>query len=1087
MLTERPPVPPVDTSVAGLATGGGPARLAVALVAGLLGMAANAYPLSLFGPDAPPVLLGPALALLVAMRLGGRLGTLTQLVAVAPALVGLDAGAVAVLPMLAEPAGVVVLRRRVPSLALAAAVFWVVVGGPLDAVLLLGALGVPATTAVLYFVSHLYQGMLAALFASLFLMVAGRRLPSAGDPVPEGLRGFVLARVTAVALVPVLALAMVSTRTAYRNAADAVEARASTAAQALVTSAQEYLTEPVQALRRAVQEMGQAGPEGAVSEVLSALLRERPEFINASRVDAAGLIRVLRPDTAADGSSTASAEGRANVSRRSYFVDARRTRRTSYASVLSGSMGIRRPAPEPILVVAEPLSGPDGAFDGVVYAVIDLVAMDSTLFAGVPEAAPVVTLADQRGTVVVSSGATRPGSRWSPRARGALTAAGGGRTYQYDPGDEVDAPPGLSAKTYGVHVPMLAGGWTWDVTAEYRAAELHAAMGRTALRQLLILLGGLGLIYVVVNLVARQIAAPLLAAQSAARDIHRGAPDAERRLDGLRTGGVREFRALAAELAEMAVAVRHRQRHVEAQALESHARLEALFETAPVGIAYADRRGLVTESNEALAAMLRRPRTDLPGRSFLSLFDIEEHDELGVLRRLFAGELDHAVATGVLAVQDERIWVLVTTTAVRDDDGAVLYVLAIVQDVTDTRRLGERLLQAQRLESVGLLAAGVAHDFNNALTPIIGHAELAIGEPDEASRDESMREIITSASRARDLTGQLLALARKQVLRVQPVDLSHEVAAVARMVERVLRENIRLVLDFGGAHAMVRADRGQLHQVLMNLVINAQEAMPEGGTLSLATDRRVVGAAAARSMDIAPGAYVSVVVQDTGTGMDAATIEMAFEPFFTTKDAGRGSGLGLATSYGIVRQHGGVLTVESAPGDGARFTILLPVLEAAEARATTPDESRPSPGPERLPSGCRDVLLVEDEPAVRSLVSRVLRAEGYRVLEAATVGDGLAMGAAMPRLDLVVTDVILPDSDGRALVERLRDHHPDARVLFMSGYSGRVLAEEGRLVDDVQLLAKPFGGKELIEAVGDVLHGRPVTWRRSTDPEGSRT
>jgi CheY-like chemotaxis protein len=371
---------------------------------------------------------------------------------------------------------------------------------------------------------------------------------------------------------------------------------------------------------------------------------------------------------------------------------------------------------------------------------------------------------------------------------------------------------------------------------------------------------------------------------------------------------------------------------------------------------------------------------------------------------------------------------------------------------------------SQRLEAVGQLAGGVAHDFNNLLTAIMSYTQLLLDdtEPDDTRRDDLL-EIKKAAERATSLTRQLLAFSRKQVLQPCVLDLNIVVADLEKMLRRLIGEHIALVTDCLPSLARVRADRGQLEQVLVNLAVNARDAMPNGGTLRIRTSNVELTQEhwlGHPDVEPRPGRYVLLSVTDTGIGMDRATQARIFEPFFTTKGPGKGTGLGLATVYGIVKQSGGYIWVYSEPDDGASFRIYLPAVQLPV------DESTEGGALGAAPHGSGTILLVEDESAVRALARRVLEQSGYLVLEA---GDGLeaerVAAAHDGSIDLVLTDVVMPNLGGKALVERLRAARPGVNVLFISGYPEGEVEQSGFVGDGASYLEKPFSPQVLREAV----------------------
>jgi two-component system cell cycle sensor histidine kinase/response regulator CckA len=390
--------------------------------------------------------------------------------------------------------------------------------------------------------------------------------------------------------------------------------------------------------------------------------------------------------------------------------------------------------------------------------------------------------------------------------------------------------------------------------------------------------------------------------------------------------------------------------------------------------------------------------------------------------------------------------------------------LVQITDITDRRRLEEQFRQAQKMEAVGRLAGGVAHDFNNVLGVILGYAELIRrgarpGEP----LWERVDEILKAAGRASDLTRQLLAFSRKQVLQSRVLDLNVVAGEMERMLQRLIGEDIRLVTSFAPDLGRVMADPGQVSQIIVNLAVNARDAMPEGGTLILETanvdlDHSYVNEHAEARL----GRHVMLAVSDTGTGMTPEVKARIFEPFFTTKEEGKGTGLGLATVYGIVRQSGGHINVYSEAGRGTTFKIYLPRVEEA-AEVATADLGKP-------PGGTETILVVEDDEALREIVSELLREAGYRVIVAAHGEEALGVGAqngGPP--DLVITDVVMPRMTGRALSEQLRALGPRLRVLFMSGYTDAAVLYQGLLEPGTAFLQKPFGPEALLRKVREVL------------------
>jgi CheY-like chemotaxis protein len=371
------------------------------------------------------------------------------------------------------------------------------------------------------------------------------------------------------------------------------------------------------------------------------------------------------------------------------------------------------------------------------------------------------------------------------------------------------------------------------------------------------------------------------------------------------------------------------------------------------------------------------------------------------------------------------------------------------------------------MEAVGQLAGGIAHDFNNLLTAILGSTELLLASTDPGDqRRDDVQEIGRAAHRASALVRQLLAFSRKQVMQPRLVNLNAIVREMGGMLRRLVGERIVLRLDLDPALGDVTADPGQLEQVIANLGVNARDAMPEGGTLTIATANvSRVGMPGVADEGIPGGPLVVLIVKDTGTGMDEHVLAHLFEPFFTTKELGRGTGLGLATVYGIVRQSGGQIQVTSRPGEGSTFTLYLPRIESS-GRAGAAAPGLPAP----VPGGTETVLVVEDEEAVRHLICRVLRTKGYRVLEAPHAEGALLLAGSTPRpIELLVTDMVMPGMGGTALAAELIAVRPSLRVLFITGYAPEAVERRGELTDASGLLEKPFSADQLARKVREVL------------------
>ena len=527
----------------------------------------------------------------------------------------------------------------------------------------------------------------------------------------------------------------------------------------------------------------------------------------------------------------------------------------------------------------------------------------------------------------------------------------------------------------------------------------------------------------------------------------------------------REFQAFAD-----ALTISLESRAVANRALaEGEQRYRAVVEDLPLFICRFNSARRMTFVNDALCHYFGKRPEQLLGTDFLQLVPPQDQEQvraelaaLGPARPISTYE--HSALSGEGKIR----WVRWTDRAICDSDGRVIGFQSIGQDITEQRELEERFRQSQRMETVGRLAGGVAHDFNNILTAIMGHASFALqSAAGDAVTEADIQEVLKSAERARNLTQQLLAFSRKQIIEPKLLDLNDLILDMDRMLRRLIGESIELVTlpcrDLG----LVKADPGQIEQVLINLVVNAHDAMPHGGTLTIETLRRTLDESySVKDGDLTPGDYVMLAVSDTGEGMSEETLSHLFEPFFTTKSAGEGTGLGLATVHGIVKQHRGHIWVYSEVGKGSTFKVYLPLAQEKQVCDRT-DESEAS-----KPTGAEVVLVAEDEPAVRHVAVRMLQRLGYRVLEATTGEEALRLARSYQGpVHLLLTDVVMPQMGGRELAGRLKAIRPESRVLFVSGYTHSDVHHHGVLDDGVHFLQKPFTEVTLARKVREALDG----------------
>ena len=510
----------------------------------------------------------------------------------------------------------------------------------------------------------------------------------------------------------------------------------------------------------------------------------------------------------------------------------------------------------------------------------------------------------------------------------------------------------------------------------------------------------------------------------------------------------------------------HEHRQTERTLRENERRLRGFFEATTVGMVEVSREVQILRANDAFCRMLGRPAGEVVRRPVTDFVFAEDREGvLGQYERLWEGADAFEADRRYRRKDGSVLWARVSGFAVRDESGRVECVAGVVIDLTERRRLEEQFHQAQKMEAVGRLAGGVAHDFNNLLTIINGNGQILLDRlPKSDPARDQVQEMTAAGERAAALTAQLLAFSRQAVVEPRILDLNDIVSQSARLLRRLIGEDVLLTTALEPGLARIRADPAQIEQVLLNLAVNAKDAMPHGGQLTIETRSvRLRDGDAARHPGLAPGDFVQLIVSDTGTGMTEVVKGQLFEPFFTTKEPGKGTGLGLAVVHGAVRQNGGRIDVDSEFGAGTRFRILLPA-------ATTPTAT-PTTSPSRLaPRGAETVLLVEDEEAVRKLGRIALEAQGYTVLVSATGAEALALARLYPDdIHLVVTDVVMPGMGGREVAEKLRAARPTLKVLYVSGYTDDAIVRHGVLAAADAFLHKPFTPLALARKVRAVL------------------
>jgi two-component system, cell cycle sensor histidine kinase and response regulator CckA len=499
---------------------------------------------------------------------------------------------------------------------------------------------------------------------------------------------------------------------------------------------------------------------------------------------------------------------------------------------------------------------------------------------------------------------------------------------------------------------------------------------------------------------------------------------------------------------------------------EANQTLQSLVQTSPLAIIAYDLEGNVRNWNAAAERIFGWSEAELIGRRNPIIPEdrwVEFSDALEITRQ--GGTFTNFETTRT-AKDGSLIDVSLSSAPLVDGKGNINGSVSVIADITERRQLEEQLRHSQKMEAVGRLAGGIAHDFNNLLTAIIGYSQLAIGRlRKEDSMRKELEEIERAGQRAAALTSQLLAFSRRQVLQPEVLDLNSVVSDLAKMLHRLIGEDIELDIQLDSSLGRVRADRGQVDQIIMNLVVNSRDAMPEGGKLTIETANVELDESyASEHVDARTGRYVMLAISDNGAGMDKQTRLRIFEPFFTTKEQGKGTGLGLSTVYGIVKQSGGNIGVYSEPGTGTTFKIYLPRVDDQL------DYKQPGGAPSSHLEGTETILLVEDEASVRRLARIILEAKGYSVVEASGADEAHKMSEQHSGpINLMLTDVIMPGSSGRELAQGISRSRLEMKVLYMSGYTDDAIVHHGILDARTPFIQKPFTPEALLRKVRDVL------------------
>jgi two-component system, cell cycle sensor histidine kinase and response regulator CckA len=531
----------------------------------------------------------------------------------------------------------------------------------------------------------------------------------------------------------------------------------------------------------------------------------------------------------------------------------------------------------------------------------------------------------------------------------------------------------------------------------------------------------------------------------------------------IETAGTVTYRGIAFDLSS--------QRDLERRLKLTGQRFQHFFDKAPIGVALLDHEGRITECNRTFADIVGNSDGALAGRYVLDLVKAEAREAVAKEMRE-PGEPGRSRAPIEVKIESREETVASLYLArVADEHGMSAGSICHIIDLTEQRRLETQFAQSQKMQAVGQLAGGIAHDFNNLLTAMIGFCDLLLlrHRPGDQSFADIM-QIKQNANRAANLVRQLLAFSRQQTLQPRVLNVADALTELSHLLRRLIGENIELKMIHGRELGLVRVDQGQLEQVIINLAVNARDAMTAGGALTIRTGNFTTSAPIRRGAEMMPaGDYVRIEVSDAGSGIEPEIIDRIFEPFFSTKEVGAGTGLGLSTVYGIVRQTGGFIFVDSRPQEGARFTIYLPVDAADHAEEVLPETADTGPAGRDL-TGIGTILLVEDEDAVRLFGARALRNKGYEVLEARSGEGALELISSHERpIDLLISDVVMPRMDGPTLIRIVRERWPRMKVIFISGYAEDAFRKRLDETGDTHFLPKPFSLKQLATKVKEVM------------------
>jgi two-component system, cell cycle sensor histidine kinase and response regulator CckA len=1036
-------------------------RVLLALALGALGALLNRARLPLLTTELPGFLFGMAAAWLAFFWCGTLLGFVAAFIAAGGAgFVATPAGVTGFVANVAEAWLVTFWARRFGSVVAGALVYWVFVGW----MVMFGGLwlvsGIPGAYVGLTVIKQICNALMNAVVVEAVVRLAPfpHTLLRAELTGSTTLEHYVLRRMLPAVILPALLIAVLFARTRFESLIEESRMEALQTSDAIIGGIRRVLGPRELALTRLARTL-EHGRNG--TRQLSSFVAEHAWTLAIAQSDVSG--RLV---------ASAAARGQTWVPTLDlsktwlpYFDRVGREQRAAISGFVPHLLRSSGEGVGLVSFIAEPIYSDRQQLRGALVAAQDIRPVFLALDEARVDPAQTVTVVDANNVVVSSLDPALPPGVVIRRRWPALGATGmRERVTVSDLGEHARLHP----RSAGRHEVALQREPTsgWQVVVALPPDVLHARMIGvigSVVGVAVLLFGGL---YFVVLGLARHIADPLTTLRATTARIVAG--EFDRQLPALAASPIRELRGLNTDLRQMREALQSYDRARRAREQETEARFQSTFEQAAVGLAHVSLQRTWLRVNMRLCEILGYAPDDLLGHGMEEIIPPQDDERVdAALGRVITG----GVATARLELRvnggdGQPRWAHFTASLGRDAAGEPSYLIMVVEDMSPRRALEDQLRQSQKLESVGRLAGGVAHDFNNLLTAIVGYSDflresLGPGDP----RREDVDQIFGAAQRASVLTRQLLAFARRQVLEPRVLNVNELASRLQGILQRLIGEDVQLTTRFEADLWNVSADPGQLEQVLLNLTVNARDAMPEGGRLHIETSNVHFDEDSMElPASVISGDYVRITVADSGVGMSEEVLAQAFEPFFTTKGSDKGTGLGLATSYGIVNQLGGHIDIRSAPGLGTTFRILLPATrESAEASIEREE-------PDKGVRGRETVMLVEDETTVARLASRTLRQHGYTVLQADNGSDALQiLEQRNGTVQLLVTDLVMPKMGGRELATRARSLNPHIRVLYMSGYMNDAIAQREVREAGATFLQKPFGPKTFIQTVRDIL------------------